>query len=143
MSPPTTRELAHVGYEAYGESTGHKNYQGQPMPGWNELPDRTQLAWIEATGAILQHNMAGLFNVGSASAPTLGDIVLVAVEPAENNGSGVAPAIVTRVWSATTINARVLHDGPAFGWRTSLIYADSLADAALPGSAWTWPGGES
>lgn len=142
MSPVTTRELAQAAYAAYGDSTGHTNYQGHPMPDWEELTDRIQLAWIEAAGAVLQHHLAGLFNVRSTSDPSVGDVVLVAVDPTDNNGATSAPAIVTRVWSATTVNVRVLHDSDAVSWRTSLLYRDSLADAAVPAAVWTWPGGE-
>lgn len=51
--------------------------------------------------------------------PSVGRIVLVTVEPTRNNGSDVAPAVITRVWSDTLINVRALPDGygtevPAF-----------------------------
>lgn len=44
--------------------------------------------------------------------PAIGRIVHVLVDPGINNGSDVAPAIITRVWSDTCVNLRVLHDGP-------------------------------
>ena len=74
----------------------------------------------------------------------VGDAVLVAVDPLENNGAPTAPAIVTRTWSGTTINVRVLHDSDrAPEWRTSLVHADVLPDHDGPDQAWkyrwTWP----
>ena len=45
--------------------------------------------------------------------PTIGRIVHVLVDPRHNNGSDVAPAVITRVWSDTCVNLRVLHDGPS------------------------------
>lgn len=43
--------------------------------------------------------------------PTIGRIVHVLVEPQVNNGSDVAPAIITRVWGDQCVNVRVLRDG--------------------------------
>lgn len=45
--------------------------------------------------------------------PAVGRIVHVLVDPKVNNGSDVAPAIITRVWSDNCVNLRVMHDGPA------------------------------
>jgi hypothetical protein len=53
--------------------------------------------------------------------PTIGRIVHVLVDPKTNNGSDVAPAIITRAWSGTCVNLRVLRDnypGPE-EWLTS------------------------
>lgn len=44
--------------------------------------------------------------------PTIGRVVHVLVDPKINNGSDVAPAMITRVWSDECVNLRVLHDGP-------------------------------
>jgi hypothetical protein len=43
----------------------------------------------------------------------IGRIVHVIVDPNHNNGSDVAPAVITRVWSDTCVNLRILYDGPA------------------------------
>lgn len=43
------RALAEQAYEAYGSITDHKNYAGLPMPDWDELGEKIQSAWIEAT----------------------------------------------------------------------------------------------
>lgn len=74
--------------------------------------------------------------------PSLGRIVLVAVDPAQNNGSDVAPAVVTRVFSGDevsgwVINVRVLLDGTDVPWRTSQRLIDE-PDAPRVGIAW-WP----
>ncbi len=74
--------------------------------------------------------------------PSIGRIVLVAMDPAKNNGCSVAPAIVTRVLNDTTINAHVLPDGWISEWRTSLAYVDSIdEEGEEPGELyrWTWP----
>ena len=76
--------------------------------------------------------------------PTLGRIVHVLMDPAMNNGADIAPAIITRVWSDTTVNLRVLTDSqnPPL-WRTSSIYADDLdtipADDPTRLNRWAWP----
>jgi hypothetical protein len=41
-------DLAQLAYKAYGNVTGHKNFQGDPMPAWEELPPVIQLAWDAA-----------------------------------------------------------------------------------------------
>ena len=50
----TAPHLAKLAYEAYGNVTGHKNFQGDPMPSWEELPPRIQLAWDAAAVTALQ-----------------------------------------------------------------------------------------
>jgi len=45
-------ELAKIGYQAYGQLTDFKNYQGLPMPTWDDLPERIQNAWMAAATAI-------------------------------------------------------------------------------------------
>lgn len=44
--------MAKLAYAAYGESTGNKNYQGLPMPDWNDLGAPIQGAWLAAVGAV-------------------------------------------------------------------------------------------
>lgn len=48
---------------------------------------------------------------GDRMTPTIGRIVHVLMAPDSNNGSDVAPAVITRVWSDTCVNLRVLRDG--------------------------------
>ena len=40
--------LAKMTYGAYGSETDFKNYQGLPMPKWEELPDKIREAWEAA-----------------------------------------------------------------------------------------------
>lgn len=56
--------------------------------------------------------------------PSVGRIVHVVVDPRQNNGSDVAPAIVTRVWNDEMVNVRVLLDGPDVLWQTSIKLVD-------------------
>lgn len=47
------RELALIAYTAYGQTTDFKNFQGNPMPAWQDLPDKIQEAWIASVQAVL------------------------------------------------------------------------------------------
>jgi hypothetical protein len=57
--------------------------------------------------------------------PSVGRIVHIAMDPAANNGGDIAPAVITRVWSDTCVNLRVLIDGPNVDWRTSVTLWES------------------
>lgn len=48
----TEVNVAKLGYEAYGESAGWKNFAGNPMPQWDELPPKIQEHWGRAAQAI-------------------------------------------------------------------------------------------
>jgi len=48
----TLRQLAQIGYEAYGAEADWKAYNGEPMPQWDELPQHIQTKWRAATAAI-------------------------------------------------------------------------------------------
>lgn len=65
----------------------------------------------------------------------LGRIVHVLVDPKTNNGSDVAPAMITRVWSDECVNLRVVRDhyADASEWLTSMSLYDSIEalDAAV------------
>ncbi len=41
-------ELAKLAYNAYGDAVDFKNYQGLPMPSWDDLGDAIQGAWVAA-----------------------------------------------------------------------------------------------
>jgi hypothetical protein len=73
--------------------------------------------------------------------PTIGRIVHVPMDPAENNGSTIAPAVITRVWTDTMVNVRILADGPDTPWRTSVAYVEQLPepDGTSPAHVWAWP----
>jgi hypothetical protein len=45
--------------------------------------------------------------------PSVGQVVHVSVNPAENNGQDYAPGVITRVWSDEMINVSVLLDSPS------------------------------
>jgi hypothetical protein len=72
--------------------------------------------------------------------PSLGRVVIVPMDPALNNGADEAPAIITRVWSDTMVNVRVLTDSGEHrsqDWRTSVsLRADKPEKPAH--DAW-WP----
>ena len=73
--------------------------------------------------------------------PAIGRIVHVLVDPQINNGSDVAPAVITRVWSegapgVWAVNVRALLDAiPMPGeWATSrYLHADEAAARAAMG----------
>jgi len=46
--------LAQIAYEAYGDVTGGRNYQGLPMPEWADLPDRIKAAWNASVNATVK-----------------------------------------------------------------------------------------
>jgi hypothetical protein len=45
-------ELAKIGYQAYGDKAEWKNYQGNPMPTWDALPENIKTYWVAAAQAI-------------------------------------------------------------------------------------------
>jgi hypothetical protein len=73
------------------------------------------------------------------TAPSVGRIVLVRVEPDRNNGSDVAPAIITRVWNDSMVNVKVFLDGPGDAWQGSVtLWDEKPTDEAIVRAAW-WP----
>lgn len=46
--------LAKVAYHAYGAEADWKNYQGLPMPQWDDLGDAIQGAWVQAANAVVK-----------------------------------------------------------------------------------------
>lgn len=48
------RGLAARAYYAYGAVTDHKNYQGNPMPDWSDLPPKIQDAWRAAVRQVAE-----------------------------------------------------------------------------------------
>jgi hypothetical protein len=47
-------QLAEQAYNAYGAVTDFKNFQGNPMPQWSDLPPRIQDAWRGAVARVLK-----------------------------------------------------------------------------------------
>lgn len=44
--------LARKAYQAYGSTTNFKNYQGLPMPAYDDLPEGIRRAWQAAALAV-------------------------------------------------------------------------------------------
>lgn len=61
--------------------------------------------------------------------PALGRIVHVFVDPTQNNGADVAPAVITRVWSEQLVNLKVLLDASNDVWFTSVALCDDRDSA--------------
>lgn len=63
--------------------------------------------------------------------PHLGQMVHVLVDKRHNNGSDVAAAFVTRVWSNQMVNLRVVLDGTnhSIEWATSRVLHPTEAEA--------------
>ena len=45
------KPIAQVSYEAYGDFAQWKNYRGDPMPRWDDLPPTIRDAWYAAIDA--------------------------------------------------------------------------------------------
>lgn len=54
MSENINRAMA--AYAAYGKTTDFKNFQGNPMPAWADLPDKIREAWVNASDAAARHH---------------------------------------------------------------------------------------
>lgn len=52
MADHDSAQLARAAYAAYGETTGGRNYQGQPMPAWEDLGEVIQQAWTVAATTV-------------------------------------------------------------------------------------------
>ena len=67
--------------------------------------------------------------------PTIGRIVIYRFAEHEratfNNSAETAPAVITRVWSDTCVNLKVLADGPYDLWKTSVMQGDGAHN-------WNW-----
>lgn len=48
-------ELAKLAFTVYGDATGHTTFNGEPMPAWDGLAERTQDAWTAAADAVQVH----------------------------------------------------------------------------------------
>lgn len=47
---------ARVAYAAYGQTTDFKNFRGDPMPAWDDLPEKIREAWVNASRAAACHH---------------------------------------------------------------------------------------
>lgn len=57
---PPSSDIAASAYRAYGFNRDWKDWRGQPMPQWNELPAHIRTAWEAAVRQVW-----GVFNGGS------------------------------------------------------------------------------
>jgi hypothetical protein len=56
MTPPSdATALAKIAYQAYSKTTGGLNFQGMPMPTWDNLGPKIQRAWQNAAQAVADH----------------------------------------------------------------------------------------
>lgn len=135
--------LARIAYAAYGDSI-------IGAPDFDDFGEPTRTAWQAAAQAVVNALREAEAQDGDVltnvpQRPSPGRIVLVAMDPAKNNGATEAPAIITRAWTGTSINVRVLADNQPGDseWRTSLIYVDDVTQLDRDSTArlycWSWP----
>jgi hypothetical protein len=76
--------------------------------------------------------------------PTIGRIVIYYPSAVErevfNNYQTTAPAVITAVWSDTCVNLKIIYDGIADRWKTSVPKVDEFSKAAPANEYhWDWP----
>lgn len=52
------RDIAASAYRAYAASTGNKNFRGEPMPAFDDLPQAIRTAWeaaVRQAGDCIEH----------------------------------------------------------------------------------------
>ena len=47
-------ELGRTAFEAYAHNTEWRSVHGEPLPNWDDVPDRVQTAWRAAARGILR-----------------------------------------------------------------------------------------
>lgn len=52
MTTTTPRSRGQIAYTAYGRKVEFKNFQGDPMPLFDQLPDNIREAWIASAQVI-------------------------------------------------------------------------------------------
>lgn len=55
MPTITWEKVGEVAYQAYGDSAKWKNFLGDPMPKWDELPQEIKNHWREASQAAFDY----------------------------------------------------------------------------------------
>jgi hypothetical protein len=78
----TDDHLARAAYAAYKKATGGLNFQGLPMPAWDDLGDTIQRAWIAAAESTEQ---AAITTVQGWMALDLHSALGLPVDPAATN----------------------------------------------------------
>lgn len=46
--------MARAAYDAYGATTDYKNFRGEPMPTFDDLPETIRSAWVAAVAGALR-----------------------------------------------------------------------------------------
>lgn len=91
MDDHDIEELAKTAYDAYGESTGRKNYLGLPMPTWEDLPEGIRKAWIAASAAIVRkYKEIVLDNTASFSIPIKSIPTFRGIDVSDDNAANAA-----------------------------------------------------
>ncbi len=57
------RDIAASAYRAYSASTGNKNFRGEPMPEFNDLPQPIRTAWEAAVRQAVQVSNGGSYGL--------------------------------------------------------------------------------
>ena len=52
VTTTTPESRGRIAYTAYGRKVNFKNYRGEPMPSFDDLPEETRQAWIAAAGVV-------------------------------------------------------------------------------------------
>lgn len=52
-------------YAAYGQSTGGRNFLGQPMPAWSDLPETIRNAWVAAADEIRLESVGAISSLAN------------------------------------------------------------------------------
>lgn len=91
-------DYARIGYEAYGADREWKNYAGDPMPTWEELPTPQRQGWIAAASAITVKHLAEVYDdLAKPSATKMIDATMKL--PAEADPlAGLAPGRIVHVY---------------------------------------------
>lgn len=59
MTTTTPESRARIAYTAYGRKVDFKNFQGDPMPVFDALPEQIREAWINAARVIWELGTTG------------------------------------------------------------------------------------
>ena len=158
----TTEDRARRAYQAYGETTHFRNYQGLPMPAWEDLGTPIQHAWMAAADALtgqtkettvqLTLGRSVHYTLNTSDAEMINRRRTDFAETVKTNGrppttghqahvgnyaeaGQVFPATVVRIFDANetgTANLQVVLDGNDTYWATSRKLGDGEG-------CWAWP----
>lgn len=60
-------DYAKIAYEAYGKKVDFKNFEGKPMPKWEDLTPLIRDAWKEAITAVVNAGPIRLVQIGGSN----------------------------------------------------------------------------